>query len=515
MNRFMVLGLAGVLALSGCHRQPPASASSKDKTATAQKDGTPSKESIEFKPQTGRLVSADEVPLLEQINQENTKVVTAVIPGIVRITATRQSDPRVKLFGKNLPFQFHFGPSTTHNNPDNDPAYGAGVILRKDGYIVSNAHVVDGAKDIEVQLHDKRLFPAHLIATDSALDIAVLKIEATGLVPLPWGDSDHVQVGEQVYAIGNPFNQEGSVSRGIISATARDLPGSPHDENFLQTDAPINPGNSGGALVNIHGEVIGICTLIASTSGGNEGVGFAIPCNLARHAVESLLKEGSPIHGFLGVRFPSNIDEGVNGVFGLGSKRGALLAGVEPGTPADLAGLHTGDFITEMDGHKIDGVIDLRLIVAQIPIGKEVAISYIRDGATKSTTVKIAEAPNSHPTDGATPAAKDAAPGGVNVLNGLQVNDLNDKTRQQFAIDRAITSGVVVGMVEYSCPADMKGVSRGDVIESISINHGATTPLASAKDFADVANSLKPDQGAVLLVRHGNTSSFIYLAPQK
>jgi len=516
MNRLVPLGLVLTLALSGCHREPPSS--SKDKTASAPKDGAPSKEPIEFKPQTGRLVSSDEVPLLEQINRESTKVITAVIPGIVRITATHQADPRVKLFGKNLPFQFHFGPNSTHANPDNDPAYGAGVILRKDGYIISNAHVVDGAKDIEVQLHDKRLFSAHVVATDSALDISVLKIEATNLVPLPWGDSDRVQVGEQIFAIGNPFNQEGSVSRGVISATARDLPGSPHDENFLQTDAAINPGNSGGALVNIHGEVIGISTLIASTSGGNEGVGFAIPSNLARHAVEGLLKESSPIHGFLGVRFPSNIDEGVNGALGLGSKRGVLLAWVEPGTPADHAGLHTGDFITEMDGHKVDGVIDLRLLVAQIPIGKEVAVSYIRDGATKSTTVKIAEAPNKLPSGnkaaGDSAAPKDAATG-VNVLNGLQVSDLNDKTRQQFNVDSAITSGVVIGLVEYSSPADLKGVMRGDVIESINVDHGSTRPVATARDFADIANNLKPGQDVVILVRHGNTSSFIYLTPQK
>jgi serine protease Do len=518
MNRPLAFSLALTLALSGCHRADSTAAGKNSPPAT---DEPSAKNPVSLTPQTGRLISSDEVPLLEQIDRENTKVLAAVMPGVVRITASREVDPRVKLFGKNLPFDFHFGPGATHPPQQSDPSYGAGIILRKDGYIVTNAHVIQDAREFEVQLHDKRTFPAQVIASDASLDIAVLKIEARDLMALPWGDSDRAQIGEQVFAIGNPFNQEGSVSRGVISAIARDLPGSSSDETYLQTDAAINPGNSGGALVNIHGEVIGISTLIASTSGGNEGVGFAIPSNLASHAVEGLLKEASTVRGFLGVRFPETIDEGVSSVFHLGNKKGALLAGVDPGTPADKAGLHTGDFITEMDGHKIGGVVDLRLIVAQIPIGKEVEVNYIRDGAVKSTTVKIAEAPKNSLTGTSEPGSTDVptpqndTSSGENVLSGLQVNDLNNKSRQEFGVDAIVKSGVVVGTVQYSSLAELKGVERGDVIESVSINHGSTRQLVTAQDFADVANGLKPDQSVVLLIHHGKSSSFIYIAPQK
>ncbi len=278
---------------------------------TTTKDEATSKPPVSFSPQTGRPVSSEEVPLLEQINRENTKVAR-------RRDAGRRPDhldargrsPR-EAIRQNLPFQFHFGPSAKHDVQQIDPSYGAGVILSKDGYIVTNNHVIEDSKDIEVQLHDKRSFPAHLVASDTSLDIAVIKIEATGLPVVSLGNSDRVQVGEQIFAIGAPFNQEGSVSMGIVSATERNLPDSPNDENYIQIDAAINPGNSGGPLVNIHGEVIGINTLIASTSGGNEGVGFAIPSNLASHAVESLLKEAKTVRGYLGIHFPETIDDGV------------------------------------------------------------------------------------------------------------------------------------------------------------------------------------------------------------
>jgi serine protease Do len=513
MKRLVVLTSVLMLVLAGCHQAASPPVENKDPETTAQDDSN-AKTPVSFSTQKGRRITSDEVPLLEQINRENTKVMAAVTPGVVRITAARVVDPRLKS-GNNFPFQFHFGQSTTHNMQETDPSYGAGVILSKDGYIVTNTHVIEDAREIDVELHDKRSFPARIVAFDASLDIAVLKIDATGLTVISWGNSDHVQVGEQIFAVGNPFNQEGSVSKGIVSATARSLPDSPNDESYIQTDAAINPGNSGGPLVNIHGELIGLNTLIASTSGGNEGVGFAIPSNLVSHAVEGLLKESSTAHGYLGVKFPESIDDGVKALLHLGVHGGALLAGVYPGTPAEKAGLHTGDFITEMDGHKIHGSVDLRLVVAQIPIGKEVTVSYIRDGAPQSTTVTIAQAPADFLAGmpDTTPASNPASPPIGNALTGLQVSDLNSKSRQQFSLDQTVTSGVVATMVEYSSPADMKSIMRGDVIESISINHGSTHQLATAKDFADVANSLKPDEGVVLLVHHGKSSSFIYLTP--
>jgi serine protease Do len=354
------------------------------------------------------------------------------------------------------------------------------------------------------------------------MDVAVLKIEATDLAALPWGDSDKVHVGEQVFAIGNPFNLEDSASKGIVSATGRNLPDeSPHYENFIQTDAAINPGNSGGALINIHGELIGINTAIASTSRGNMGVGFAIPSNLVRYAVEGLLKEGKLVRGYLGVRFAESVDDGVSEVFNLGTAQGVLVAGVQPGSPANKAGLQVEDFITEVDGHKIGDAADLRLVVSQLPIGKEVLINFIRGGASQSAKVTIAEIPKDVLADenaDNTPPEQPPAPPSpqadvVNVLSGIQVDDLNDQSRKKFGVDPLITRGVVVGDVQVDSAANAKDIEKGDVIESASVNRGSTRQLSTTKDFTDVAQNLKPDQSVVLLVHRGKAPRFVFLAP--
>jgi len=531
MKRLSLLAILMALALAGCHKAAPGTARD-----TPENTGSDSRANAApppaFKPETGSLVSSDQVPLLEQINRENIRVVAAAMPGIVRITAGRQADPRMKLFGSEIPFHLPFGSGPSHEYPPNSPSYGSGVVISKDGYIVTNEHVIEYAKDIEVQIPDKGSFPARVAASDTLLDVTVLKIDATDLAALPWGDSDKVQVGEQVFAIGNPFDLDDSVSKGIVSAMRRTLPELPgasadevsHFENFIQTDAAINPGNSGGALINIHGELIGINTAIASTSRGNMGVGFAIPSNLVRYAVEGLLKQGRLVRGFLGVELPETIDDGVTAQLNLGTQRGALLAGVLAKSPADLAGLLPNDYITQVDGHPISGGADLRLIVSQLPIGKEVVLDYIRDGKPRTTTVKIIEVPPGVPgaesTDkgGGNPKVPDAdngQPENENVLNGLQVSDLNDKSRQKFNVDPGVTTGVVVSGVQDNSPADDKSVQPGDVIESACVNRGTTRQLTGAKDFADMARDLKPDQSVVLLMRRGKVSCFIYLAPQK
>jgi serine protease Do len=455
-------------------------------------------------------------------------VLAAALPTIVRITASRMVDPNVQIFGKDLPFEFHFKPGGPKVYPQNEPSYGAGVIISKDGYIVTNDHVIAEAKDVTVELQDKRSFAAHVVAADDPVDVAVLKIDATDLPALPWGDSDNVRVGEQVFAIGNPFNLEDSATKGIVSAVGRNLPDSPEDvghyENFIQTDAAINPGNSGGALINIQGELIGINTAIASTSHGNMGVGFALPSNFVRYAVEGLLKEGRLVRGYLGVRLPDSVDDGVMASFHLNTGQGALLAGVQTDSPAAKAGLAAGDFITEVDGHKINDVADLRFIVAQLPIGKEVVVNYIRDGMAQAATVKIGELPPevgaANPegeNDEATPPGPSPSVSPAkeeNVLSGLQVQDLDDKARQKYGVVGNV-SGVVISEVGHDSLAGAKGIQPGDVIESACVNRGATTPLVGAKDFADLVKNLKPDESVVLLVHQGAGSSFIYLAPEK
>jgi len=528
MKRLLPLVLAMALALSGCNRTTSVPGTDpKNNLPAARTDAPPASTlSTAFTPETRSLVSPDEVPLLEQINRENIKVVSAALPGIVRITATRSVDPRMSFFGNNLPFQFHFGPGASRPSPQNEPAFGSGVIISRDGYIVTNYHVIEDANTVEVQLQDKRIFSARVIASDAPVDVAVLKIEAADLTALPWGDSDKVQVGEQVFAIGNPFNLDDSVSRGIVSAKGRSLEGASNYQDYIQTDAAINPGNSGGALINIQGKLIGINAAIASTSRVNMGVGFAIPSNLVRYALEGLLKEGKVVRGYLGVKLPEMIDEGVMAQLGLNTDQGALLAGVLRNSPADQAGLHPGDFITEVDGHKISGVDNLRLVVAQLPIGKDVKLAYIRDGTAQSTMVKIAELPRDGRSgfnrgeendngEQPSPAPDDGQTRVENVLGGIQVADLNDKVRQQYEVDKGVTAGVVVSTVREGSLAEAKGMLPGDVIESACVNRGSTQEISAAKDFIDLTKNMKAGQSVVLLVHHGKTSSFIYFASPK
>ena len=527
MKRLSGLALLFAFALSGCNRAP--------KTAQAPHEVPPPEPTreaastqgaaVDFTPETGSLLSAQEVPLLDQINRENARVVGAALPSIVRITATRPIDPHVKLFGNELPFQFPFGSGQRHYAPSTDTAYGSGVVISRDGYILTNAHVIEDSNLLEVQLNDKRSFTARVVASDDLVDVAVLKIDATGLRPLPWSDSDHVEVGEQVFAIGNPFDLDDSVSKGIVSAKGRNLPESPldgpHYEDYIQTDAAINPGNSGGALINIHGELIGLNAAIASTTRVNMGIGFAIPSNLVRYAVEGLLKEGHLVRGYLGVLLPESVDDGVVSQLNLKSSEGAFLAGIRPGSPAEKAKLHAFDFVTAVDGHKIDSEAGLRLVVAQVPVGKQVRVDFVRDGKAQSTTVQISDPPADDEMTSVTTPVLDGRPSGedkgiessvTNVLGGIQVGDLNDKLRQKYGVDNLVTSGVVVTAVQEGSLADLKGVERGNVIESASVIPGSTQNVATTRDFAALGGSLKPGQGVALLVHDRDKPRIVYLA---
>ncbi len=525
--RSLVLGI--LLALVGCKRQEPAPAQpAKGETSEAKTPPPAPALPVPFKPKTGSVLGPADVPLLEQIDRENTRLLGVTVPSVVRVTAKHQSDPKIQP-SRDLVRPFHQGPAGTRIMPPADPSYGSGVIISRDGYIVTNYHVLEDAVEITVLLHDKRLLPARLVAADSPMDVAVLKVDAKGLTALSWGDSEQVLVGEQVFAIGNPFNLEAgaSVSRGIVSAVARVLPESPveppHYENFIQTDAAINPGNSGGALINIHGEMIGMNTAIASMSGGNEGVAFAIPSNFVRYAVESLLKNGRVIRGYLGVTWPQSIDEGVTDSMQLDSDRGVLLSGVQPGSPAEAAGLRAGDFITAVDNHKIHGLPHLQIVVSRLPIGKEATVTYIRGGTSQTAKVKVAELPANIRND-VTPGDVQPTPaptlakeslGGKNVLSGLQVDALNDQSRKKYSVPAGVVSGVIVSTVVEGSTAQTRGLARGDVISSASLNHGAAMPLMAVKDFNDLSQSMSSDQSVVLLVHHGKGSSFIYLAPRK
>jgi serine protease Do len=500
------------LALSACHRSPPVPVS----TAKAQPSAS-SPAVGSFTPATGPAVAAGDVPLLEQIDRENIRVISSALPCLVRISATIPVDPATPSRGASFPFERH------QTVPFSEVAYGAGVIIGRDGLIVTNSHVVDEERAVvEVQLADHRVFPAKIVRSDPGVDVAVLKIDAHDLRPLPWGDSEKVRVGEQVFAIGNPFDLGDSASRGIISATGRNIPDpSASFQDYLQTDAAINPGNSGGALINIHGELIGINVEIASTTGADRGVGFALPTNLLRYAVSGLLRQGPVMHGFLGVTFPSIVDEGVIAQLGLGSGEGALLASVYPSSPAARARLQPADFITEIDGHKVGSIPELELIASQLPIGRQAEVKYLRDGENHSTILKIAEAPATYGQDpvpisgpSSEPATPLVPPGSpANVLSGLQITSLDGKLRSQFKIDNWVAGGAVVTGVQSGSIAEARGFEQGDVIEMVCVRRAATQRLKDAGQLSGIAARLRPDQGVALLVDRGPITRFLYLPP--
>ena len=528
--------LAAAVLLSGCGRSssaPPVANNPPQDTASDADSSTaaPDHSSL-FKPDTRPLLGDGDVSLLEQIDRENTRVVAAAAPSLVRVTALTQVDPHAQLLG--FPFRI---PGVPHGIKTMVPSYGSGVIISHDGYVVTNYHVIRDARSVEVGLGDQRTFDARVLASDADSDIAVLKIDATGLPALPWGNSDKVQVGQQVFALGNPFNLDTSVSKGIVSGVGRNLPDvesgdggdiRPEYEDYIQTDAAINVGNSGGALIDIHGRLIGINAAIASFTQGSEGVGFSIPSNLVRETVQQLITNGHLSRGYLGVRLPVRVDDGVPEQLGLDSNRGALLAGVQQSSPADQAKLRPVDCIVEVDGHKIESLPQFRLIVAQIPVGKEVVVNYIRSGTTHTATIKIGELPkdidepdSTLPSDALPPEVAPTSPSPANhVLAGVDVTDLTDKTRQQYGVDDFVTAGVVVTGVQEGTIADQKGLLRGDVIEIACVQRGTLETLSNSAEFAGMTKGLKADQPVVLLVHHGKlsgpedrSSTFLYLAP--
>ncbi len=513
--------LALAFLLSACHRQ---TASPIDTTTP---DSPPAKSGdTSFNPPSGSQIPATDVSLLEQINRENVRVIESALPSLVRISAEVTTDARDFPGDPHQTYEFEHRPFT--NPLMNEVAYGAGVVIKKDGYIVTNSHVVEGAHDVEVQLADHRVFPATVLASDTRVDVAILKIAATDLKPLAWGDSDKVRVGEQVFAIGNPFDLGDSASRGIISATGRNIPEpSASYQDFLQTDAAINPGNSGGALINIHGELVGINVEIASTTGADRGVGFALPSNLLRYDISTLLEGNRAVHGYLGVKLPAHVDEGVIAQLGLGSGEGALLAGIYPRSPAERAKLQLADFITEIDGHKVGSIFELKIIAEQLPIGHEAEVKYIRNGEKRSTFLKVATEPDFIQADHDAGASADGsnAPsvltgnGSENALSGLQVSDLDDKLRKHYNVDDWMPGGVVVTGVKANSVAETRGFEQGDVIEMVCVRRAAPEPVADVRELSRVAAALTPEQGIALLVYRGTdrekVNRFVYLSPLK
>jgi len=390
---------------------------------------------------------------------------------------------------------------------------GSGVIIDPNGYIVTNNHVIDRASEIKVYLSNKKEYAAKAIGVDPKTDLAVIKIEATGLPHLKWGDYDKLSVGDIVLAVGSPFGLSQTVTMGIISALGRGNVGIADYEDFIQTDASVNPGNSGGALVNMKGELIGINTAIFSRTGGNEGIGFAVPVSIARVITDSLIKTGKVVRGWLGVGI-QEITPDLAKAFKVKEQKGALVSDVNEHGPALKAGVQRGDIIVEFDGKEVQTVSELRNRVAQTAVGANIRIKVVRDGQEKVLTIHIGERPSDavlarggDPGSSVPPEASEARKAPLNVLADLRVKALDEESRAQLNIGSK-TVGVVVTHVQAGSTAEQAGLQRGDVIQEV--NRQAITGL---KEYEAARAKIKKEESAVLLVSRQGNSIFIVINP--
>ncbi len=373
---------------------------------------------------------------------------------------------------------------------------GTGVAISRDGYIVTNNHVVRGASEVVVTLHDDREFEATVVGTDAQTDLAVLKIDTT-LVPARLGDSDATQVGDWVLAIGSPFGLDQTVTAGIISAKGRDNVGLADYENFLQTDAAINPGNSGGPLVNLRGEVVGINTAIASRSGGNAGVGFAIPASMVKQVTEALLEHGRVERGRIGALI-QNLSDDLARSFGFDGDTGVLVGDVLEDGPAERAGLRSGDIVVRYGGRQVKNATQLRNAVAATKPGREVNVDFFRDGEQRQVTVEIGR------LEGEKPTATDAQTGKAGEL-GLTVRTLDAELAERLELDGS-TSGVVVAGVQNGSVASEAGLRVRDVIVAVDGEE-----VTGAGQFEAALDGADDSAGVRLRVLRNGARLFVFL----
>ncbi len=431
------------------------------------------------------------------------EIVNAVSPAVVNISTTKvvrretlpfSEDPLFDLF---RPFQDFGFPKKWK-----EQSLGSGVIVSDDGYIITNNHVVEKSDDIRVILYDKRSFRGKVVGEDPKTDIAVVKISADKLPTAPWGDSDKLQVGEFVLAIGNPFGLSHTVTMGIISAVGRANVGIADYEDFIQTDAAINPGNSGGPLVNIKGELIGINTAIFSKSGGYQGIGFAVPSNMARLVMDQLMRQGKIVRGWLGVTI-QDITPEIAQKFGLKDSKGALVGDISRGSPADKAGILRGDVILEFNGKEIDSVGGLRNIVAQSKVGSQVKLKILRNGKEHEISAVIAELPKEAAGTPSEPSSSEDIQ--KNALSDITVMDLTKEIARQLGLG-ANEKGVVVVRVESGFGADEAGLKKGDVIQEID-----RKKVTGMGDFKKISSTIDPGDTTLLFVNRGGKKFYITL----
>ena len=457
------------------------------------------------------VATAPQLPMTGGGGKNFVEIAKSVKPAVVNIAATRSGKSGESPHGSPLDdpfFRKFFGDELFKRDaPHREPkerGQGSGVIVESNGLIVTNNHVVNKADDIRVFLSDKREFKGKLIGTDAKTDIAIVKIEATGLPTIPWADSDQLEVGEFVLAVGSPFGLTQTVTMGIVSAVGRASMGIAEYEDFIQTDAAINPGNSGGALVNVRGELVGINTAIFSQSGGNMGIGFSVPSNLSRAIMDQLVRTGKVVRGWLGVAIQDLTPE-LATQFGIADTKGVLVSDVMVDSPAKKAGFDRADVIVEYDGKSMDSPTHLRNAVAQTPIGKKVSVKLIRDKKPKMIEVTIVEQPKSLGQPSAEESRESAVSTGL--LSDLDVRELNEELTTRYGL-KAVERGVVVVSVKSGSTAEEMGVREGDVI--LEVNRKA---VSSLKSYEQAASGLAKDQAVLLLLKRKGQTIYLTLRP--
>jgi serine protease Do len=439
----------------------------------------------------------------EQLALSFASVVRQVTPSVVQVTVSKTVQQAGwqpgAMPGPDL-FEWFFGQrpgmrpgAPAPNRLPRQQGVGSGVIVSEDGYLLTNNHVVDGADEVLVRLSDQRELKAKVVGRDPQTDLAVMKVQASGLPALTMADSEQVEVGDIVLAVGNPFGIGQTVTMGIVSATGRGNLGLDY-EDFIQTDAAINPGNSGGALVDSHGRLIGINTAILSRTGGNNGIGFAVPTSLARYVMEDLVKDGEVRRGFLGVAI-QDLTPALAKKLELDAQGGALVADVNPGTPAAKAGLKSGDVITELDGKAIRDGRQLRLLVARTEPGAAVSLKALRNGKEKRFSVTL----NELPRKASLARGGDRGSGNTEALQGVAVQDLDARTRRQMNVP-ADLSGALITEVASGSAAERAGLRAGDVI--VEINR---EPVSSAEDAVNLTTNPKDPVTLLRVWRDGST----------
>lgn len=392
------------------------------------------------------------------------------------------------------------GPQDPFGGPGGGPrrSLGSGFVFSQDGYIITNAHVVEDATKIVVRLHDDREVEAKIVGSDAKTDIAVIRIEGVdNLVPVSLGDSDALKVGEWVFAIGNPFGLDHTLTAGIVSAKGRRISRRNPYDDFIQTDAAINPGNSGGPLVNLRGQVIGINSAIFSSGGGNIGIGFAIPINMAREIVPQLKEEGHVTRGWLGVKIQP-VDKDIARSLGLEEAKGALVAEVFKDSPASKADVKIGDVIVSFDGTDVGKSVDLPALVASTPVGKESKLVVLRGGERVTLDITVAKLADD---------AESARPVRAASL-GLTVQDITADLAEELGLPKGTSGGVVVSSVTKGSPAAEAGIATGDVIVSVG-----NQPVTDADSFRAMLDKTPENRGVLILVRRGDQTLFRVLKP--